>query len=56
MDSATGLTGSGSRDWVVQRLSAIVLAVWLDSQSFTQSYARLRGLVRFYDDVTHEAF
>ncbi len=28
MKSATGLTGSGSRDWVVQRLSAIVLAVY----------------------------
>lgn len=28
MNSATGLTGSGSRDWVVQRLSAIVLALY----------------------------
>ncbi len=26
--SATGLTGSGSRDWIVQRLSAVVLAVY----------------------------
>lgn len=26
--SATGLTGSGSRDWVVQRISAVVLAVY----------------------------
>ncbi len=28
MKSATGLTGSGTRDWVVQRISAIVLAVY----------------------------
>ncbi len=28
MKSATGLTGSGSRDWIVQRVSAIVLAVY----------------------------
>lgn len=28
MKSATGLTGSGSRDWVVQRLSAVILAVY----------------------------
>lgn len=26
--SATGLTGSGSRDWVMQRISAAVLAVY----------------------------
>lgn len=26
--SATGLTGSGSRDWVLQRISAVVLAVY----------------------------
>ena len=26
--SATGLTGSGSRDWVVQRISAVILAVY----------------------------
>ena len=26
--SATGLTGSGSRDWIVQRVSAIVLAIY----------------------------
>lgn len=26
--SATGLTGSGSRDWVLQRLSAVVLAIY----------------------------
>lgn len=26
--SATGLTSSGSRDWIVQRLSAVVLAVY----------------------------
>lgn len=26
--SATGLTGSGSRDWVMQRISAVVLAVY----------------------------
>lgn len=26
--SATGFTGSGSRDWIMQRLSAIVLAVY----------------------------
>ncbi len=26
--SATGLTGSGVRDWIVQRVSAIVLAVY----------------------------
>lgn len=26
--SATGLTGSGSRDWIVQRLGAVVLAVY----------------------------
>lgn len=26
--SATGLTGSGTRDWVVQRISAVVLAVY----------------------------
>ena len=25
--SATGLTGSGSRDWIVQRISAVVVAV-----------------------------
>lgn len=28
MKSATGLTGSGTRDWVVQRISAVVLAVY----------------------------
>lgn len=28
MKSATGLTGSGSRDWVVQRISAVVLALY----------------------------
>lgn len=26
--SATGLTGSGSRDWVLQRISAVVLAAY----------------------------
>ncbi len=26
--SATGLTGSGTRDWMVQRISAVVLAVY----------------------------
>ena len=26
--SATGLTGSGARDWVLQRISAVVLAVY----------------------------
>ena len=26
--SATGLTGSGSRDWIIQRISAVVLAVY----------------------------
>ena len=26
--SATGLTGSGSRDWVVQRFGAVILAVY----------------------------
>ena len=26
--SATGLTGSGSRDWIFQRISAVVLAVY----------------------------
>lgn len=26
--SATGLTGSGVRDWVIQRISAVVLAVY----------------------------
>lgn len=26
--SATGLTGSGSRDWIVQRISAAVLAIY----------------------------
>ncbi len=28
MKSATGLTGSGSRDWFIQRVSAVVLAVY----------------------------
>lgn len=28
MKSATGLTGSGIRDWVIQRLSAVILAVY----------------------------
>lgn len=28
MKSATGLTGSGVRDWVMQRISAVVLAVY----------------------------
>ncbi|WP_227674708.1 succinate dehydrogenase, hydrophobic membrane anchor protein [Psychrobacter jeotgali] len=28
MKSATGLTGSGSRDWVVQRFSAVILAIY----------------------------
>ncbi|WP_343683023.1 succinate dehydrogenase, hydrophobic membrane anchor protein [Acinetobacter baylyi] len=28
MKSATGLTGSGSRDWFIQRISAVVLAVY----------------------------
>ena len=26
--SATGLTGSGSRDWIIQRISAVILAVY----------------------------
>lgn len=26
--SATGLTGSGARDWIMQRLSAVILAVY----------------------------
>ena len=26
--SATGLTGSGTRDWIVQRISAVVLAIY----------------------------
>ena len=26
--SATGLTGSGTRDWIVQRISAVILAVY----------------------------
>ncbi len=26
--SATGLTGSGIRDWIVQRISAVILAVY----------------------------
>ncbi len=26
--SATGLTGSGVRDWIVQRISAVILAVY----------------------------
>lgn len=28
MKSATGLTGSGSRDWFIQRVSAVVLGVY----------------------------
>lgn len=28
MKSATGLTGSGSRDWYLQRVSAVVLALY----------------------------
>ena len=28
MKSATGLTGSGSRDWFLQRVSAVILAVY----------------------------
>ena len=28
MKSATGLTGSGSRDWYIQRVSAVVLAAY----------------------------
>lgn len=28
MKSATGLTGSGIRDWIVQRVSAVILAVY----------------------------
>ena len=28
INSATGLTGSGSRDWIVQRISAVILAVY----------------------------
>jgi succinate dehydrogenase / fumarate reductase membrane anchor subunit len=28
MKSAMGLTGSGSRDWILQRISAIILAVY----------------------------
>ena len=27
--SGTGLTGSGLRDWIVQRVSAVILAVYL---------------------------
>jgi succinate dehydrogenase / fumarate reductase membrane anchor subunit len=54
MDSATGLTGSGSRDWLVQRLSAIVLAVytlvvfgWILSHSLnhTLDYAAWSGFM-----------
>lgn len=29
MKSATGLTGSGVRDWVVQRLTAVILAIYM---------------------------
>lgn len=28
MKSATGLTGSGSRDWIIQRISAVVLGLY----------------------------
>ena len=28
MKSATGLTGSGSRDWFIQRVSAVILAIY----------------------------
>jgi len=54
MKSATGLTGSGSRDWVVQRMSAIVLAVytvvvlgWILCHSGTQTldYAHWYGFM-----------
>ncbi len=27
-NSATGLTGSGVRDWIVQRISAVILAIY----------------------------
>jgi succinate dehydrogenase / fumarate reductase membrane anchor subunit len=58
MDSATGLTGSGSRDWVVQRVSAIVLAVytfvifgWILCQSLnhTLDYAAWSGFKLGHD-------
>ena len=54
MKSATGLTGSGSRDWIVQRISAIVLAVytvvvfgWVlcHSTSHTLDYASWYGFM-----------
>ncbi|HEY4712951.1 MAG TPA: succinate dehydrogenase, hydrophobic membrane anchor protein [Aquirhabdus sp.] len=54
MKSATGLTGSGSRDWVVQRLSAVVLGLytivvlgWILYQSLsgTLDYANWYGFM-----------
>lgn len=44
--SATGLTGSGSRDWVLQRISAVVLAI----------YSLVIVGFFLFNDVTYEAW
>ena len=46
--SATGLTGSGLRDWVVQRVSAVVLAVY---GLVLLGFFLFNGVV--YDEFTH---
>lgn len=43
--SATGLTGSGSRDWVMQRISAVVLAIYS---------VVMVGFFLFNGDITYE--
>ncbi len=44
--SATGLTGSGTRDWVVQRISAVVLAVY---SVVLLGFFLMHGNVDFYE-------
>lgn len=47
MKSATGLTGSGSRDWFLQRVSAVVLAVYT---------VVVFGWILFHPDFSYEAW
>jgi succinate dehydrogenase / fumarate reductase membrane anchor subunit len=44
--SATGLTGSGSRDWIIQRISAAVLAVY---SVIILGFFLTHGNVNFYE-------
>lgn len=47
MKSATGLTGSGVRDWIIQRISAVILAVYS---------IVLLGFIVCNSDMTYDAW